>query len=424
MWAVPYIPCRRIWISSLTQAHRSLTENSNNAQWQERCKWDRGQAALFERPALSRDYHPSSVAVYGRIRVLKKRYFEEKMRFQLRKIAIQWSVAGALLLSPLQIAAVFAPQASAKPSSQPSASQVSAPPAANSDSSQEDLNSLSIADSKLKADKPVLGEKDEAPRFTRELLQVQWRRGDAIDLYVIKPKGVEKPAAILYLYSYPTETDRFKDDAYCERVTSGGFAAIGFVSALTGHRYHSRPMKEWFVSQLQESLVTSVHDVQMVLNYLAARGDVDMNRIGMFGAGSGGSIAILAAATDSRIKAIDLLDPWADWPDWMAGSSLIPENERPSYLKPEFLKKIALFDPVQWLPKLTSERMRIMNVMDDNVTPKICRQRLESAAGPSVQVVHYDDTRALFGASTGGRIFQWIKQQLPASTPKANGEKL
>jgi hypothetical protein len=347
------------------------------------------------------------------------------MHFQPRKSAIYCVITAALLLCPLRLENGFAQQASAKPPEQPSLSQSSGRLNPNSDSSQEDLNSLSIADSKLRADKPVLGEKDETARFTRELLQVQWRRGDAIDLYIIEPKGVEKPPAIFYLYSYPTETDRFKDDAYCDRVTSGGFAAIGFVSALTGHRYHSRPMKEWFVSQLQESLVTSVHDVQMVLNYLAARGDVDMSRIGMFGAGSGGAIAILAAATDSRIKAIDLLDPWADWPDWMAGSLLIPENERPNYQKPEFLKAIAPLDPVQWLPKLKSQHVRILHVMDDTDTPKICKQRLESAVGPSVQVVHYVDTHALFGASSGGRLFQWIKQQLPAvSAPNVSGEKL
>jgi acetyl esterase/lipase len=74
-------------------------------------------------------------------------------------------------------------------------------------------------------------------------------------------------------------------------------------------------MNKWFVSELQEALATSTHDVQMVLNYLAKRGDLDMSRIGMFGQGSGGAIAILSAAADSRIVALDVLDPWGDWPD-------------------------------------------------------------------------------------------------------------
>jgi hypothetical protein len=119
---------------------------------------------------------------------------------------------------------------------------------------------------------------------------------------------------ILYLYGYPTDTDIFKNDDCDALVTRDGFAAVGFVSALTGHRYRNRPMKEWFLSELQESVATSAHDVQMVLNYLASRGDLDMNRVGMFAQGSGASIAILATAVDPRIKVLEALDPWGDWP--------------------------------------------------------------------------------------------------------------
>src|SRR5579864_9320646 len=71
----------------------------------------------------------------------------------------------------------------------------------------EDWSSLSLANSELIPERPLLGERDDNPQFTRELLQVQWRQGDPIDLYVIKPKGVTKPPTILYLYSYPSETD-------------------------------------------------------------------------------------------------------------------------------------------------------------------------------------------------------------------------
>ncbi len=61
-------------------------------------------------------------------------------------------------------------------------------------------------------------------------------------------------------------------------------------------------MKEWFVSELQESLVESTHDVQMIINYLSTRGDLDMDRVGMFGQGSGGAIAILAAPWTRELK--------------------------------------------------------------------------------------------------------------------------
>jgi hypothetical protein len=288
----------------------------------------------------------------------------------------------------------------------------------------EDWSSISLSHSELRAEPPLLGEKDDQPHFTRELIQVKWRQGDPIDLYVIKPKGATKPPVVLYLYSYPTETDRFRDNRYCARITSGGFAAIGFVSALTGHRYRNRPMKEWFVSELPEALGSSVHDVQMILNYLSSRDDLDMSRIGMFGEGSGGSIAILAAAADPRIKAIDLLNPWGDWPDFMPGSARVPDEERSSYVRPEFLKKAAPLDPVLWLPQLKTPHIRIQNLMDDPVTPKAAKERIESAAPKTAQVVRYDNNLALYTANSGGRIFQWIKDQLgPADQPQPPADR-
>src|SRR5271168_2992955 len=123
----------------------------------------------------------------------------------------------------------------------------------------EDWTTAGLAGTHLLPVQPLAGFVDDKPGYTVELLQMQWRWGDPIDLYVMKPKGVKKPPVILYLYGYPTDTDIFKRDEYQELVTGGGCAAVGFVSALTGHRYHDRPMKQWFLSEFQESLATSAH---------------------------------------------------------------------------------------------------------------------------------------------------------------------
>jgi len=281
----------------------------------------------------------------------------------------------------------------------------------------EDWTSLSLADSQLHPQKPIYGETDDFPKFTRELIQVKWRQGDPINLYIIRPKGVDHPPVILYLYSYPSETDRFRNDAYCERITDGGFAAVGFVSALTGQRYSNRPMKQWFVSELQEALASTVHDVRMILDYLSTRGDLDLSKVGMFGEGSGGTIAILSAAADSRIQTIDVLTPWGDWPDWMTKSLLIPEEERPNFIKPEFLKKIAPLDPVAWLPRLKTQHVRIQQVTDDSNTPETAQERIKAAAPSSAQVVNYENLKQFFASAGGGRIFLWSKAQLRPAAP-------
>src|ERR1700723_4239430 len=244
----------------------------------------------------------------------------------------------------------------------------------------EDWTMPALRSSSLVPVRPLSGFVDEESSYTVELLQVQWRWGDPIDLYVMKPKGVKKPPVILYLYGYPTSTDIFRNDDYEKLVTRNGVAAVGFVSALTGHRYHDRPLKQWFLSELQECLATSAHDVQMVLNYLDARGDLDMNRVGMFAQGSGASIAILASGVDPRIKVLEALDPWGDWPTWMRSSPLVPEEERQEYLKPEFLRKVAAMDPVDVLPKIQAKKFRLDDERFDTATPRAIMDKLRSVA--------------------------------------------
>jgi hypothetical protein len=274
----------------------------------------------------------------------------------------------------------------------------------------EDWTSLSVFGSGLKIGDVMIGQRDEYPTFTREVIQVTWREGDPIYLFLILPKNTPKPPVILYMYGYPSDTDRFMNDQYCALLAKDGFAAAGIVSALTGHRYHDRPMKEWFVSELQEALGTSVHDVQMVLNYLATRNDVDVKRAGMFGEGSGATIGILAAVVEPRIKALDLTDPWGDWPDWLAKSTVVPEEERPAYLKPEFLKRVAPLDPVEWFGKVKVP-VRLQYLYEPGATPLAAREPITGAAPPQAKVVPHKDALAQFQADKL-KYFDWIKDQL------------
>ena len=320
-------------------------------------------------------------------------------------------LVSALLLGSLTVWVAAAQQNSSPSQASAPAGKDSGARATAANTFHEDWNSISLQTSKFDPQPPLLGQKENLPdkSFVRELYQVQWRPNDPLDLYVIRPKGVAKPPVVLYLYSYPSDTERFKNDGWCTRVTGGGFAAVGFVSALTGHRFHDRPMKEWFVTHFQESLATSTHDVQMILNYLETRGDLDMQHVGMFGQGSGAAIAVLAAAADPRIKAVDLLDAWGDWRDWLVKSNLIPDDERPRYLKAQFLKSVAPLDPVRWLPRLKSRAVRMQYVEGTLGIPAECMKRMEAAAPKTVEVDDYGDERAFYKAAAGGRVFEWIK---------------
>jgi hypothetical protein len=262
----------------------------------------------------------------------------------------------------------------------------------------------------------------ENESFASDLVRLQWRPNDPIDMYVIRPSKVKNPPVVLYLYGFPSELDRFRDASYCQRVVSSGAAAVGFLSARTGYRGEHGPFTKWFISELPESLASTVHDVQLILNYLGTRGDLDMSRVGMFGQGSGGAITILAAAADPRIKALDLLDPWGDWPDWLAKSHVVPAAERDRYLKADFLKSLEPLEPARYLPQLASRAIRIQICDQEMSDVKEAVAKLEAAAPAMAKPRHFYNGRMMYAENSGGRLFEWIGTSLkypPAATKEA-----
>ncbi|MBB5055589.1 hypothetical protein HDF16_000258 [Granulicella aggregans] len=282
----------------------------------------------------------------------------------------------------------------------------------------EPLDQLSIRGISFPATNPISGGVTQGTGYTRELVRVQWRSGDPIDLFIVKPDlpakdGSAKPLpAILYLYSWPSSSDRFYSDAWCRGVTQRGLVAVGFVSALTGERYRNRPWKRWFVSELPESLTTSVHDVQKILNYLATRHDIDSTRIGMFGQGSGGTIALLAASVDPRLRAIDVLDAWGDWPDWFAASPIVPEFQRTELIQPNALQALSNLDPLTTLPHLAASRVRLQLVTPNPSNPPAAVAKMRDAARGLFQVEYATEIEYRERAMNDGAILQWLSDKL------------
>ncbi len=280
---------------------------------------------------------------------------------------------------------------------------------------QEDWSSLQIGVSKLVPQTPIVGDINDTDKFVTYWVRLQWRPGDPVDLWIVMPKGVKKPPVVLYLYNYLEDPLRFHNDGWSERVTSGGVAAVGFLSALSSDRFRDRPMKQWFVSELQESLGSTVHDVKFILDYLASRGDLDMTRVGMFGEGSGGAIAILAAAADPRIKVVDTLEPWGDWPDFLVQSPVVSADpDREEYGKPEFLKKVAMLDPVKYLPTLKVP-IRVQQIQRDLLIPMECKEAIKAALPKQAELVRFEGLSELASREKGGALFDWIKEKVQNS---------
>lgn len=285
----------------------------------------------------------------------------------------------------------------------------------------EDFSELSLKGSAFFPLPPALGQVDDDPKysFVRERWQLVWRPADPIDLFICKPRGVAKPPVILFLYTYPSTTDRFKSDDWCGTVTAHGFAGVGFLSAYTGHRLEMRSPVATFFTNFQESLGATVHDVQLILDHLTTRGDLDITRVGMYGQGSGGTIAILASAVDPRIKALDVLTPWGDWPQFFAQSRFVPQESRAKFLSHAYQDAAAPLEPLKWLSKAKAQSMRIQNVRQSGPMPDASQEQLEAAAPESALINQYGDPAALVPHASGGALFDWLRSQLqPDAKPQ------
>jgi pimeloyl-ACP methyl ester carboxylesterase len=254
------------------------------------------------------------------------------------------------------------------------------------------------------------------PPYTEELLRVKWRPHDPIDVFIVKPSGIAKPPVVLFLYGYGTDPEKFLNQQFCATLAGKGFAAVGFQPALTGPRYHDRPLKQWFVSELPESIGASVHDVQLMIDYLQTRDDLDAHRIGIFGQGSGGAISILAAAADRRIKAIDVMNPWGDWPDWLEHSPVVPDEERADYTSPAFLEKVKPLDPVRWMGSLADRPFRLQETLFDPSTSGEVRRKMREALPETGLFTSYPDLASYTAnVSRNGRMLDWMQAQLGVS---------
>jgi len=286
---------------------------------------------------------------------------------------------------------------------------------------QEDWSDLQIGVSKLEPMPPIIGEVAQLDKFTRVTVRVQWRPGDPIDLWILLPKGVKKPPVVLYLYGPGTNNEaRFRDPRWSDRVTQGGVAAVGFEMALTGGRFRDRPMRQTMLTELQEAIGSTVHDVKFILDYLDKSGQFDMNRVGMFGDAVGGTVAILAAAADPRIKAVDTLEPWGDWPDFLATSPVIDDAARANFVTPEFLKKVAPLDPVKWLPQLKIP-VRIQQIKETQIVPIKCKEAITAAAPKQVEVMRFVAVTDITRRESGGRLFDWVKDKLQEPAQPSTG---
>jgi hypothetical protein len=113
---------------------------------------------------------------------------------------------------------------------------------------------------------------------------------------------------------------------------------------------------------------------------------------------------------DPRLRAVDVVGPWGDWPDFLAEAKGIPDSERQNYLKPEFLKTLETLEPVHYLPSLDPQRIRIQFTEQELKTKWAAT--VKNAAPQGATLRKYASAEELHNASASGDLFQWLADRL------------
>jgi dienelactone hydrolase len=153
-------------------------------------------------------------------------------------------------------------------------------------------------------------------------------------------------------------------------------------------------------------MTQAVLDIRQAAAWLAARPEIDPDRLGIFGISLGGITAALASTAEPRLKNVCLLLAGGD-----IGSAGWDSPEarqvRERWLtqggtREQFLEILGPVDPVTYAPAATGKRILMLNATDDEVIPRACTLALWNAFGqPEIQWYsggHFSVARHIFSA--------------------------
>ena len=261
----------------------------------------------------------------------------------------------------------------------------------------------------------------------------EWQRSDypeleAVDVLVESSTGAtlagrlfggRTKATIVLVHGYGGNQDEMLPVA--ARLHEGGYTVFTY-----DQRGCGRSTGEvTFGAREQDDLIS-------VVDHLASRPDVDVERLGAFGFSMGGATALLAAARESRIKAVVADSAWSDVRHWLrpsVGAVFTHPRDRFNALSlklAELRTGIALDDlrPVEVIARVSPRPiLMIHGTADEVVVPTESERNYGAASEPKELVLVPDaghgDTIAPGGASTDERVREFFDRALDVTKPVA-----
>lgn len=199
--------------------------------------------------------------------------------------------------------------------------------------SQEAFSAISAMfhyDTSISAEASVL-EKYETRTYIREKIVITGVRGDRVPGFLAIPKTGKPPYPLVLLFHVmagskeswwnPTSFERglFMVDS----LLVSNVAILALDAQYHGERSINSDFlpvdqmyfdKKWY-HRYRDGIIETIGDYFKAVDYLASRGNINVNKIGVHGHSMGGQTALIYAALDERVRAVSASvaahsDPW------------------------------------------------------------------------------------------------------------------
>ncbi len=220
-----------------------------------------------------------------------------------------------------------------------------------------------------------------------------------VDAYLVAPSDGGRGPAVVFLHWFDTEaTDGNRTQFLDEAVALA--RDRGVVSVLPQGRFPWSSDPTDSVTDV-ERIRAEVSAHRAAVDLLAAREDVDRERIGLVGHDFGGMHGVLLAADDARIACAVLVAITPRWGDWFLPFWSLTEDRH------DYLRALAPLDPITRIGDIAPRPVCLQFARSDFFIAAMTGIELHRAAGDTAEMHAYDADHAVRddGARTDRRAF-------------------
>lgn len=222
-----------------------------------------------------------------------------------------------------------------------------------------------------------------------------------VQAFLVEPQHEARVPALIYLHGGGGDRTSMLDQALA---AAANHVAALLLTAPSSETPVVGADAETRLRNYHDSVVTDVVAVRRAVDLLAARPEVDPERIGFVGWSAGARTGAIVAGVEPRLAAIVLMS---------AGSADVDSYvaKAPADIRDDLRETLAEVDPLRWITHAHAARLLLQNGTTDDIVPRSALEAMVEAAPKGTLVRWYPAGHELDDTAYSEHL-EWLRQLL------------